>query len=70
MNWDISYSAIVFTREEDQLILSYKTNDVYSYKSIYVLVNFRGIQHICLHVVWDNKIPLRGIGFPLVILLK
>lgn len=52
-------STIVFTREEDQLIWSYVTNGVYSSKSMYALVNFRGIQPIYLSAVWDIKIPPR-----------
>jgi hypothetical protein len=51
--------TIVFSEDEDQLIWSYETNGVYSSKSMYAIVNFRGVTPIYLPAVWDLKIPPR-----------
>ena len=37
----------------------YETNGVYSSKSMYAVVNFRGIQPVFLPAVWDLKVPPR-----------
>lgn len=51
--------SVVFSGEEDQLIWQYKTNGFYSSRSMYALVNFRGIRPIYLPAVWNLKIPPR-----------
>jgi hypothetical protein len=51
--------TIDLSNEEDQLIWSYETNGVYSSKTMYALVNFRGVTPIYLPAVWDLQIPPR-----------
>jgi hypothetical protein len=51
--------TITFSEEEDQPIWKYESKGVYSSKSLYVVINFRGIQHVFLPSVWDLKIPPR-----------
>jgi hypothetical protein len=51
--------TITFSEEEDQLIWKYEPKGVYSYKSFYAIINFRGIQPVFLSAVWDFKIPPR-----------
>lgn len=46
-----------FRQEEDSLIWQYESKGVYSTKSLYAIVNFRGVQLIYLPVVWKIKIP-------------
>jgi hypothetical protein len=43
----------------DQLIWKYESSGLYSSKSLYAIVNFRGVQPVYLHDVGDLKIPLR-----------
>jgi hypothetical protein len=45
--------------EEDQLIWKYESTGVYSSKSLYAVINFRGVQPVYLPSVWDLKIPPR-----------
>jgi hypothetical protein len=52
-------NTIDLNYDEDQLMWSYETNDLYSSKSMYALVNFMGVIPIFLHAVWDLKIPHR-----------
>jgi hypothetical protein len=52
-------STINFSEDEDQPILQYETNGIYSSSSMYNLVNFRGVQPIYLPPVWKLKIPPR-----------
>jgi hypothetical protein len=37
----------------------YESNGIYSSKSLYALINFRGVKPIYLPPVWDLKIPPR-----------
>jgi hypothetical protein len=39
---------INFTNSEDQVIWKYESNGIYSSKSLYDIVNFRGIQPVYL----------------------
>jgi hypothetical protein len=50
---------ITFNDSPDQLIWKYESNGVYASKSLYAIVNFRGVQPIYLPIVWDLKIPPR-----------
>jgi hypothetical protein len=43
--------TIVLNSDEDQLIRSYETNGLYSSKSMYALVNFRGVTPIFLPAI-------------------
>jgi hypothetical protein len=45
------------------LIWKYESNGVYSSKSLYAIINFRGVQPIYLPAVWDLKIPPRVQNF-------
>ena len=49
--------SIALSAESNQLIWQYETNGVYSSKSMYTIVNFRGIQPVFLPSVWDIKVP-------------
>lgn len=49
--------SLVLSEEEDQLIWQYEMNGVYSSKSMYALVKFRGVQPVYLPVIWDIKVP-------------
>ena len=51
--------TISFSAEKDQLIWMYESNGLYSSKSLYSIVNFRGIRPIYLPAVWSLKIPPR-----------
>ena len=51
--------SISLSEEDDQLLWKYESKGVYSSKSLYAIVNFRGIQPIYLPAVWDIKIPPR-----------
>jgi hypothetical protein len=50
---------ITFSMEEDLLIWKYESKGVYSSKSLYAIINFRGVQPVFLPAVWDLKIPPR-----------
>jgi hypothetical protein len=50
-------NGINFSDSPDQLIWRYESSGVYSSKSLYAIVNFRGVQPVYLPVVWDLKIP-------------
>jgi hypothetical protein len=50
---------ITFSDEEDQPIWKYESKDVHSSTSLYVVINFRGIQPVFLLAIWDLKIPSR-----------
>jgi hypothetical protein len=52
-------NGINFSDSPDHLIWRYESNGVYSSKSLYAIVNFRGIQPVYLPAVWDLKIPPR-----------
>jgi hypothetical protein len=51
-------SIISFTDTEDYDLIIW-VQRIYFSKSLYVIVNFRGVQLIYLHAVWDLKIPPR-----------
>jgi hypothetical protein len=52
-------NSIILTDEDDQLIWQYETNGIYSSKSMYAIVHFRGVKPAFLPAVWDLKIPPR-----------
>jgi hypothetical protein len=39
------------------LIWKYESNEVYHSKSLYAIVNVKGVQPIYLHAVWNLEIP-------------
>jgi hypothetical protein len=43
--------TIIFSNEEDRLIWKYESNGVYSSKSLYATINFRGVQPVYLPAV-------------------
>jgi hypothetical protein len=51
--------TIIFSVEEDQLIWKYESKGVYSSKSLYAVINFRGVQPVFPPSVWELKIPPR-----------
>jgi hypothetical protein len=53
------FKTIVFSDEDDQPIWKYESKGVYSSKSLYAIINFRGVQHVFLPAVWDLKISPR-----------
>lgn len=55
--------SITFTDQEDNLIWQYESKGIYSSKSLYAIINFRGVQPIYTPVVWRLKIPPRVQGF-------
>ena len=56
-------SLTKFSQQKDSFIWKYESNGIYSSKSLYAIVNFRGVQPIYLPVVWSVKIPPRVQGF-------
>ena len=50
---------VVLSDSEDQLLWKYESKGVYSSKSLYAIVNFRGVQPVYLPSVWEIKIPPR-----------
>ena len=56
-------SLTKFSQEKDSLIWKSESKWIYSSKSLYAIVNFRGIQPVYLPVVWSVKIPPRVQGF-------
>ena len=52
-------TSVVLNDEEDQLIWKYKSNGIYSSKSMYAIINFRGVRPLYLPAVWDLKVPPR-----------
>ena len=62
--------TLVLSLEEDQLIWQYESKGVYSSKSMYAIVNFRGVKQVYLPAVWDIKVPPRIQMFFFVVLLE
>ena len=55
--------SIIFTDTEDSLIWQFESKGIYSSKSLYAVINFRGVQPIYTPAVWDLKVPPRIQGF-------
>ena len=51
--------TVVLSNEEDHLVWQHESKGVYSSKSMYAIVNFRGVKQIFLPVVWSLRIPPR-----------
>ena len=51
--------SVTLSWEEDQPIWQYESKGVYSSRSMYAIVNFRGVRQIYLLAVWQLKIPPR-----------
>jgi hypothetical protein len=43
--------------EQDTLIWKFEANGMFSVKSMYVVVNFRGVAPVDIHSVWKIKVP-------------
>jgi hypothetical protein len=43
--------------EQDTMILKFEANDMFSVKSMFVVVNFRGVAPVNIHSVWMIKEP-------------
>jgi hypothetical protein len=56
-------STIVFSEGQDEMIWTFSSNGVYSSRSLYKIVNFRGIMPIHTPAVWSLKVPPRVHGF-------
>ena len=55
-------STISFTDEKDSLIWQFNSHGVYSSRSLYKVINFRGISPVFVPVVWALKIPPESIS--------
>jgi hypothetical protein len=49
--------SIHINNESDALIWMWEANGIYTVKSMYAVVNFRGIKTVDIHGVWKIKIP-------------
>jgi hypothetical protein len=52
-------STIVLSSEEDALIWQFHSSGLYSFHSLYRVINFRGILPIYLPAVWKLIVPPR-----------
>ena len=52
-----------FSTDDDSLMWQYETKGACSSKSLYVIINFRGIQPLYLPAVWSIKVPPKVQGF-------
>jgi predicted transcriptional regulator YheO len=43
--------------EQDTLVWKFEANGLFSLKSMYVVINFRGVLPISVHSVWKMKAP-------------
>jgi hypothetical protein len=49
--------SLHLTTDSDSLLWKFEPNGVFSVKSMYVVINFRGIVSVQVHSVWKLKIP-------------
>jgi hypothetical protein len=49
--------TLLLNEENDALIWMWEPNGVYSVKSMYAIINFRGIIPVNIHFVWKLKVP-------------
>jgi hypothetical protein len=52
-------SSITLTEEEDEPIWQFNSTGVYSSQSLYVVINFRGVQPVYVPAVWKIIVPPR-----------
>jgi hypothetical protein len=52
-------TSIVYNTEEDCLIWAYESKGEYSSKSLYAIINFRGVQPMFVPAVWKVIVPPR-----------
>jgi hypothetical protein len=43
--------------EDDALIWMWEANGIYSVKSMYAIINFRGVLPVNIHSTWNLKVP-------------
>lgn len=56
--------SICFVVDQDvSPIWQYDFKGIYSSRSLYAIINFRGVQPIYLPAVWQKKVPPRLHGF-------
>jgi hypothetical protein len=51
--------SITLNNEEDQILWTYSSSGKYSVRSLYAIVNHRGVVPIFIHAVWKLNIPPR-----------
>jgi hypothetical protein len=52
-------STIDTPDDEDALIWQFQSNGIYSFQSLYSVINFRGVTPVYVHAVWKLRIPPR-----------
>jgi hypothetical protein len=50
-------NSIQFSGEADALIWKFESNGVFTVKSMYAVINFKGVLPVYVHFVWDIKVP-------------
>jgi hypothetical protein len=51
----IAQTLLHFTEEDDNLLCKLEPNGIYNVKSLYTVVNFRGILFVYIQNVWKIK---------------
>jgi hypothetical protein len=52
-------STIDTPDDEDALIWQFQSNGIYSFQSLYSVINFRGVTPVYVPAVWKLRIPPR-----------
>jgi hypothetical protein len=56
-------SIVEMSDEDDALIWQFQSNGIYSSRSLYSVINFKGVTLVFVSVVWKLKVPLESISF-------
>jgi hypothetical protein len=51
--------ALVLTEDEDEPVWQFSSNGIYSYQSLYAVINFRGVTPVFIPAVWKIVVPPR-----------